>query len=154
MANEEANRPNPELCLSPIYRNMYLPGPDISEAMELLDCLGNEPWNQPNASAEERQLQWVRGDMVNFAFRNGTLMSDAQRQRHILSSFADPMRPELRRKNLSAESLEFTTFLLKPLEFELDDTANGSTTMAPTLTLTLTLTLTHPDPNPNPNPKP
>ena len=31
MANEEANRPNPELCLSPIYRNMYVPGPDISE---------------------------------------------------------------------------------------------------------------------------
>ena len=31
MANEEANRPNPDLCLSPIYRNMYIPGPDISE---------------------------------------------------------------------------------------------------------------------------
>ena len=64
MANEEANRPNPELCLSPIYRNMYVPGPDISEAMELLDCLGKEPWNQPNASAEERRMQWVRGDRV------------------------------------------------------------------------------------------
>ena len=65
MANEEANRPNPELCLSPIYRNMYVPGPDISEAMELLDCLGKEPWNQPNASAEERRMQWVRGDRVS-----------------------------------------------------------------------------------------
>ena len=65
MANEEANRPNPELCLSPIYRNMYVPGPDISEAMELLDCLGKEPWNQPNASAEERKMQWVRGDRVS-----------------------------------------------------------------------------------------
>ena len=44
---------------------MYVPGPDISEAMELLDCLGKEPWNQPNASAEERKMQWVRGDRVS-----------------------------------------------------------------------------------------
>ena len=33
--------------------------------MELLDCLGKEPWNQPNASAEERRMQWVRGDRVS-----------------------------------------------------------------------------------------
>jgi hypothetical protein len=33
MANEAANRPNPVLCLSPIYRNMYVPGPVISEAI-------------------------------------------------------------------------------------------------------------------------
>merc|ERR1719276_174184 len=70
-------------------------------------------------------MQWVRGDRVNFAFRNGTLLSDAQRRRHILRSFADPMRPALRQKNLSADSLEFTTFLLKPLDFEQDDAGDG-----------------------------
>ena len=62
---------------------------------------------------------------MNFAFRNGTLLSDAQRRRHILRSFADPMRPALRQKNLSADSLEYTTFLLKPLDFEQDDAGDG-----------------------------
>ena len=52
-------------------------------------------------------------------------MSDAQRRRHILRSFADPMRPALRQKNLSADSLEYTTFLLKPLDFEQDDAGDG-----------------------------
>jgi len=123
MALAEANRPNPALCLSPIYRDMYHPGPDISEAMELLDCLGREEWDKPDASAEDRDMQtyWVRGDPAYFAFRNGTLMSDAQRERHIRKSFADPMRSELRKKKLSAESLDFTTFMLKPLKFDEDD---------------------------------
>ena len=95
MANEEANRPNPELCLSPIYRNMYVPGPDISEAMELLDCLGKEPWNQPNASAEERaRRRYAQLKEKGFDATLATLIEDIQtRDDRDMNRDVAPLKP-------------------------------------------------------------
>ena len=130
-----ANMPSPELMLSPITRNLYHEfAPPLSEsAGTLLRMLDQEEWCKPNATVEQRRMAWDRDDPANFVLGNGTLLSPTARtiqdpvlQAHIRQAYNDPVNPVLRKKNLTADTLEFSTFSLS-YNGDLDSTPDGKT---------------------------
>ena len=92
-------RPAPGLMVSPERRVLESPGlptPAVEESMELLRLLGNEPAFQPNATDTDRErLLRRRDDPANFKWRDGSVLTDAERETHILASYVAPRNPAL-----------------------------------------------------------
>ena len=92
-------RPAPGLMVSPERRVLESPGlptPTLDESMELLRLLGNEPAFQPNATdADRARLLRRRDDPANFKWRDGSVLTDDEREKHILASYVAPRNPAL-----------------------------------------------------------